>query len=127
MTVRIRTVASEPPTKAPLVDSRDGTVTGTWQVYFTLLARELARSVLGSDDAVNPPSLGSGATTQTVFALPGAEVGGFATASFAPPNGGIVLLAAVTAAGQVTVTFWNVSGGTIDLPQGTLRVEVRNP
>lgn len=72
----------------------------------------------------DPPSLAAGEWTSTTVALAEAVVGDFAVASFSNPNGLVVLVAQVTAAGVVTVAAGNVSGGVIDLASGTLRVRV---
>lgn len=72
----------------------------------------------------DPPSLAAGAWTSTPVALAEAIVGDFAVASFSNPNGLVVLVAQVTAAGVVTVAAGNVSAGVLDLASGTLRVRV---
>lgn len=73
----------------------------------------------------NPPSVAAGAITATTINVVGAVLGDFAKASFSIALGGLLLVSAeVTAAGIVTVTFWNPTGAPIDIGSGTLRCTV---
>lgn len=76
----------------------------------------------------NPPPLVDGATTTTTVTVTGASVGDPCSAglSVAIP-GGMLLTANVTAANTVTVTLFNKTGGTVDVPGGTLWVHVQKP
>ncbi|MNQ81037.1 hypothetical protein D3C85_960400 [compost metagenome] len=75
----------------------------------------------------NPPSLASGASTTTTVAATGAALGDFASASFSLDLQGIQLTAYVSAVNVVTVVLVNLTGGTIDLASGTLKVTLRKP
>lgn len=112
---------AEPPLKSRLI-APDGTVSVTWLSWFNLLIK--STKILVADATYDPPSISAGAVSQATMSISGVRQGDFATASFSPANTGIVLLAQVTADDTVTVTFWNVSGGAIDLASGTLRVRV---
>lgn len=112
---------AEPPLKSRLI-APDGTVSVTWLAWFNLLIKSTKILVAAAD--YDPPNIGAGAVSQATIGISGVRQGDFATASFDPANTGIVLLAQVTADDQVTVTFWNVTGGAINLAAGTLRVRV---
>lgn len=116
-----RTLIQDPPTKSALVD-RSAMITLRWLSWFDSITRA-ARATL-TDATVDPPNLASGAAAQTTVTVSGARAGDLATASFDPANAGVMVVANVTGADTVTVTFFNVSGGAIDLPSGTLRVRV---
>ena len=62
-------------------------------------------------------------TTATVT-LTGAALGDFAVCSFSMDLAGVVTIPYVSAANTVTVIFWNLSGGVVDLGSGTLRAGV---
>lgn len=72
----------------------------------------------------DPPSCAGAASVQTTVAVAEAVLGNLAIGSFSLPNASMLLNAQVTAAGIVTVTLTNISGGAIDLASGTLRVRV---
>jgi len=60
----------------------------------------------------------------TTITVEGAELGDFAIASFSLDTAGLALDAEVTSANTVTVELLNVTGGSVDLGSGTLRVKV---
>jgi Pectate lyase superfamily protein/Right handed beta helix region len=73
----------------------------------------------------DPPLLGNGSSTSATVNLGGAVVGDTVAVGFNQPiPGGSILSGAVTAADTVTVTLLNMTGGSFDLPQGTVRVDV---
>lgn len=73
----------------------------------------------------DPGSLADGAGVTTTVTATGANLGGFAEASFSLDLQGITLTAWVSSASTVSVRFQNETGGAIDLASGTLRVRVR--
>ncbi len=75
----------------------------------------------------DPPSLAAGASAQVNVAVPGVRPGDFVQASFSASTSGLVFLAQVGAADTITVTAWNRSGVTIDMPAGTVRVRAVKP
>jgi len=80
-----------------------------------------ARELYGSDDSVDPPSLGAGALDSNVRTLTvvGAEVGDFVVLSFT--TAGIVpVLGEVSATDTVRYRLQNVTGSTLDGAQGTV-------
>ncbi len=119
----VRTFYQEPPFRADVVDAQKR-VTAPWHLWFSFATKSLAREII-VDSTADPPNLGSGAAVSATVTVPGAEEGDFALASFVTANVGISLSAQVTSANTVTVWFFNLSGGAIDLPAGTLRVWVR--
>jgi len=112
---------AEPPIKSRLI-ALDGTVAVSWLSWFALLQK--STKIIVADANYDPPSIAAGATARATMTVNGARAGDFAVASFTPANTGITLLAQVTSDDTVTVTFWNVTGGAIDLAAGTLRVRV---
>ncbi len=83
--------------------------TGTdWNEFVTVL-----RATSGN---VNPPSIANGAVWETTVTVAGASANDCALAQFAgAAAAGITILANVSAANTVTVTFWNHSGAAVDL------------
>ena len=73
----------------------------------------------------DPASLNDGDMTSKTISVPVSLVGDTVTVGFsnAVPAGAI-LSGAVTAAGTVTVTLFNKTGGVLDLLSGTLRADV---
>lgn len=116
-----RSLLQEPPYRSPFVD-RTFKLTLTWMQFFNSLVSR--GKVLLTDATADPPNLGSGATAQVTVSVPGAKAGDHASASFEAGDPGVVVLANVTADDTVTVTFWNVTGGAINLASGTIRVRV---
>jgi len=124
------------PDKHVLVD-KDRRVGSAWRLFFnTLLQVSYAaydglsafnRSRLTASTTYNPPNIAASAWTSTALSIPGVLAGDYAKASFTPGNAGVQVLATVPAANTVVVTFWNISGGAIDLGSGTLRVLVEHP
>lgn len=76
----------------------------------------------------DPPSQTTVITTasdgifQTTVTVTGAVLGDFCVCSFSLDLTGILMTADVTAADTVTVTFGNITGGTLNIASGTLRV-----
>ena len=108
---------------------RDGMVSLRWLQWFQLTSTRIA-NVSRLDAAYDPPALGSGAAVTANVPFPGVSLGDYVTGvSFAPmtvggvASSGIRLMANVTAADVVSVTFFNVSGGAIDLDAGTIRIQ----
>jgi len=88
-------------------------------------ARYVALSnVLSGSTTYDPPSLVDGAGTTTTVTCTGAALGDFALSSFSLSLQGIMISAEVTAADTVTVSFFNKTGGTLDISSGTLRARV---
>jgi len=79
---------------------------------------------LSSSSTWNPPSLASGASEITTVSVAGAALGNYVQASFSLDLQGLSLAAYVSAANTVTVVLNNLTGGTIDLASGTLKVRV---
>lgn len=112
---------SEAPYKAPLTGS-GGVVSLSWLAWLNNLTR--ATTLIIVDAPADPPNLVAGAVSTVSMTANGAALGDFATASFSLPNAGVSLLAQVTAANTVSVTFWNTTAGAINLAAGTLRVRI---
>ena len=73
----------------------------------------------------DPASLAAGAWTSTTIAVTSASIGSPATAGLSTITvAGLVLTAAVTSPGTVTVTLVNNTAGVVDVSSGTLRVYV---
>lgn len=79
---------------------------------------------LTSSATWNPPSLVSGASESTTIAVTGAALGNIVEASFNLDLQGLTLIGYVSSANTVTVVLSNLTGGTIDLASGTLKVRV---
>lgn len=84
------------------------------------------KKILSATATYDPPSVAAGATWTTTVAVTGATVANsVARASHSQIlAGGWILYASVTASGTVTVTAINMTGSTVDLASGTLRVVV---
>lgn len=125
----LRRYNTEAPVKVPLVDQAR-VVTLRWLQWFTSVGDAIqAVSVLST--SYDPPNLAAGAAVTVNVTYDGATPGDFVRAvSFSPmavggvPTSAIRVLGDVTAAGQVSVTFFNVSGGAVDLDAGTLRIQL---
>lgn len=72
----------------------------------------------------DPPSISAGSYVSTTLSVPGALLGDYAKASFSLDITGCVLDAFVSGASTVTAVFRNLTGGSINLASGTLRVRV---
>lgn len=126
----LRRFNAEAPVRTPLVDRITLLVALRWLQWFQDVGDRLqAVSVL--DVADNPPSIVSGALRSVAVSFPGVRRRDFVKGlSFEPmtaggsPVNGIQLFGTINQDGAVLVSFWNVSGGTIDLDAGTLRIEV---
>lgn len=79
-------------------------------------------NVLNGSKTYDPPSLTTGTQTTTTVTLTGAVIGDYVHASFSNALTGIILSASCDAADTATVVFLNMTGGTIDLASGTLKV-----
>ena len=76
---------------------------------------------------VDPASTATGAQTSTTVTVPGASVGCLAFAALGVSQAGLMVQAYVSAANTVTLTFFNLSGGAIDLASSTVTVVVMQP
>lgn len=81
-------------------------------------------NVLNASKTWDPASLATGTQTTTTVTATGAVLGDYAMASFSLSTAGLILRADVTAADTVTVVLLNMTGGTVDLASGTLKVRV---
>ena len=73
----------------------------------------------------NPPSIADGETTSTTVTVTGANLVDTVAVGFAVAvPAAALLVGAVTATNQVTVTLYNKTGGALDLASGTLAVTV---
>lgn len=79
-------------------------------------------TVLNGSKTYDPPSLATGTQTTTTVTVTGAVIGDYVHASFSLALTGIILSASCDAADTATVVFLNMTGGTIDLASGTLKV-----
>jgi hypothetical protein len=120
---------AEAPVRSMVVDL-GRMVSQRWLQWFQVVGDRLS-SVMRLDTTTNPGNLAAGAASTVNVTMSGVNPGDLVTAvSFSPmavggtPTAGIRLLADVTAANTVSVTFLNVSSGGIDLDAGTLRIQV---
>jgi len=96
-----------------------------WNFGPSTLYTELPKRTLAASATWDPGSLAAGASATRTVAVQTAVPGGVVAASFTSLTaGGWQLSGQVTAADTVTVTLTNQTGGTVDLPSGTLRVFV---
>lgn len=72
----------------------------------------------------DPPNIVVGGQEITTVAVPGAEVGDFALASFSIVSPGLTITAFVSAADVVTVVLFNGTGSDVNMASGTLRAKV---
>lgn len=73
----------------------------------------------------NPPSLANGATTSVNVSVPGAAPGDTVVANFDQfTDANWAITGFVRAGGSVRVIIQNLTGGTVDLPEGTVRADV---
>lgn len=80
---------------------------------------------LTSSATWDPPNLASGASESTTIAVSGAALGQLVQASFSLDQQGLSLTGYVSATNTVTVVLSNLTGGSIDLGSGTLKVSVK--
>lgn len=111
------------PTADPVVGT-DRRVSIIWMKWFDFVAKRLG-IVTETTATYDPPAIGAGATVSVSVSFAGARPGDFATATHTGVVAGINIIATATT-DSVTVTFWNVTGGSIDLSSGTLRVRVES-
>jgi len=81
-------------------------------------------NVLNGSKTYDPPSLSTGTQTTTTVTVTGAVLGDYARTSFSLDLQGLTMSAYVSATDTVTVVTLNMTGGTLDLASGTLRVRV---
>jgi hypothetical protein len=117
----LKRFGADPPYSSRLLD-KDGLLALVWRPWFGDTTRAITLRI--ASYPYDPASIAAGATLRVNVPVQGARPGDFAVASFDQPDSGIALLAAVTAADVVTITFWNTTGGAIDLPSGVLRARV---
>lgn len=72
----------------------------------------------------NPPNVAALGRTSVTVALIGATASDFFDVSFTSQTRDF-LIGAVGTANQVDVTLFNIAGGAVDLPSGTLRIKAR--
>ncbi len=78
--------------------------------------------ILRGSATYDPPNLVDGAGATTTVTVTGAALGDYVEGvSFSNDLQGITVTAWVSAPDAVSVRFQNESGGTLDLPSGTLR------
>lgn len=101
-----------------------------WLQWFQLVGARV-QAVTREAVAYDPPIIGAGTFLTVNVTYEGATPADYVTAvSFDPmTEGGIAtsfmrVTGNVTAAGVVSVTFANMSGGAIDLDPGTIRIQV---
>ena len=91
---------------------------------FTNLIDAVNKRLSGSD-VWNPASLAAGATATKTVTVTGAVSGDTVLVGFTSiTTAGWQISGQVTAADTVTVTLTNQTGGTVDLPSGTVNVDV---
>lgn len=122
--------SSEAPVRAALVDPRGWMASLRWLPWFQLVATRIG-AVSRLDATYDPPNLVPGAVQTVDVSFDGVSLGDYVTGvSFSPmtvggaPTNGIRLLADVTAVNRVSVSFFNMSAGAIDLDAGTIRIQV---
>jgi hypothetical protein len=101
-----------------------------WLQWFQTVGGRLS-AVMRLDTPLDPGNIGAGAASTVNVTLPGVKAADFVQAvSFTPmtvggaPSSAIRVFGNVTAADTVSVTFFNVSGGAVDLDAGTLYIQV---
>lgn len=72
----------------------------------------------------DPPSISANSYVSTTVTVAGAAMGDYAKASFSLDLTGCAISAFVSATNTVTVVIQNLTGGSINLASGTLRVRV---
>jgi hypothetical protein len=102
-----------------------GTLPETTRRLLNSILATFGVNLLDVTATYDPPSLAAGAvaTIQTVT-VTGAVLGDFAKASFSNDLQGVRINAWVSGANAVKFQLQNVTGGTIDLASGTVRVRV---
>jgi hypothetical protein len=74
--------------------------------------------------AYDPPSLATLGYTSSAHTVTGASVGDYAEASLSVDQAGVIISAYVSAANTVTLSLFNPTTGTVNIPAGTLRIRV---
>ncbi len=113
----------EPPVRADIA-GKDGRVASSWHSWFSFVGNRLGKVSIVAVEGVDPGSLLTGSRQAATVTMPGAALGDFAVAAFDALTADVALLAAVTAENEVTVWFYNLGAGTVDLAAGTLRVRL---
>lgn len=100
-------------------------MTRVWREYIESFDR-LLRALKGIEASFtfDPPSLASGAGSETTLTVFGAALGDFVLASFSQPLSGVTISAWVSAVDTVSVRFQNNTGATVDLASGTLAIRL---
>ena len=112
-----------PPTADALVDTTRK-INLKWLAWVNYVAQRLG-ILTEITQTYDPPNIASGATSSVAVTFAGARAGDKAWATHSAVVSGVVLLATATT-DSVTVTFWNVSAGALDIASGTLRVGVES-
>lgn len=98
---------------------------GVRTIYPANWSREENKAVYYGSAVYDPGNLTAGSSTSTTVTATGAAVGDrVITPSFSLSLGGLMTSGYVSAANTVTVTFFNPTGGAVNLASGTLRVKV---
>jgi hypothetical protein len=79
---------------------------------------------LSSSATWDPPNLASGTAESTTVTVAGASLGNYVQVSFNHDLQGLTLDGYVSAANTVTAVLSNLTGGSIDLASGLLKVRV---
>lgn len=81
-------------------------------------------TALSASTVWDPPSVAAGSTTNTTFAVAGAQVGDFVLVAPGISTAGMLHSGYVSSAGNVTIAVVNTTGGAVDLASSTWRVLV---
>lgn len=84
--------------------------------------RNVSPSPFGVSQACDPASIANGASESFAVAVPGVVFGMVCYASLGISTAGMTLTATVSAAGTITATLTNNTGGAVDLASSTLTV-----
>lgn len=74
--------------------------------------------------AWDPDEVASGGSVSTTVSVPGAALGDFVLASYSLDLQGLSLSAYVSSSNTVTILIYNLSGASVDLGSGAIRVLV---
>jgi len=104
---------------------KDGTTftdAGTNTKLNNVVNGDSGESYLNGSKVYNPPSIPSGGVITTTVSVTGIKKEDAVTVSFSESQSGIRISASPSAAGVVTVYLENVTGGAIDMAEGTLKI-----
>lgn len=93
-------------------------------IYDSATWKPFGSTYLEATTTWDPPSLSAAANTSTPVTVTGAVLGELVQASFSNSISGGLLHAYVSAPSTVTVVLQNISGSTLNLSSGSLRVRV---